>query len=45
MKGLVSNGETLEYDGEPHGLTNTVPDKLNNDLLSFLRAPARVAAL
>ncbi len=45
MKNLVANSETLEYDGEPHGLTNTVPDKLNNDLLSFLRAPARVAAL
>ena len=45
MKSLVANSETLEYDGEPHGLTNTVPDKLNNDLLSFLRAPARVAAL
>ncbi len=45
MKGLVANSETLEYDGEPHGLTNTVPEKLNNDLLAFLRAPARIAAL
>ena len=45
MKGLLANSETLVYDGEPHGLTNTVPDKLNNDLLTFLRAPARLAAL
>lgn len=45
MKSLVANSEVLEYDGEPHGLTNTVPDKLNNDLLTFLRAPSRVAAL
>ena len=41
MKSLLANSETLEYDGEPHGLTNTVPEKLNNDLLAFLRAPAR----
>ena len=45
MKSLVANSELLEYDGEPHGLTNTAPDKLNEDLLRFLRAPARVAAL
>ena len=45
MKGLLANSETIEYDGEPHGLTNTVPDRLNEDLLTFLRAPARLAAL
>ena len=45
MKSLLANSETIEYDGEPHGLTNTVPDRLNNDLLTFLRTPARVAAL
>lgn len=45
MKGLLANSEVLEYDGEPHGLTNTVPDKLNNDLLAFVRAPSRIAAL
>ncbi|GAA3749844.1 alpha/beta fold hydrolase [Terriglobus aquaticus] len=45
MKSLVANSELLEYDGEPHGLTNTAPDKLNEDLLRFLRAPGRVAAL
>lgn len=45
MKSLVADSEMLEYDGEPHGLTNTAPDKLNSDLITFLRAPARVAAL
>ncbi len=45
MKSLLANSETLEYNGEPHGLTNTVPDRLNEDLLRFLRAPAKVAAL
>lgn len=45
MEGLLANSETIEYDGEAHGLTNSAPDKLNNDLLTFLRAPVRVAAL
>jgi non-heme chloroperoxidase len=33
---LIPNAELLEYDGEPHGLTATAPDKLNADLLNFL---------
>ncbi|WP_419804767.1 alpha/beta fold hydrolase [Terriglobus sp.] len=45
MKGLVANSESIEYDGEAHGLTNSAPDKLNHDLLTFMRAPARVAGL
>ena len=45
MGSLLANSETLVYDGEPHGLTNTVPDKLNNDLLTFLRASPKLAAL
>ncbi len=45
MKALLANSETLAYDGEPHGLTNTVPDRLNEDLLRFLRTPAKVATL
>ncbi len=34
---LVPGAEILEYEGEPHGLTNTAPDRLNSDLLAFLR--------
>lgn len=45
MKGLVANSESIEYDGEAHGLTNSAPDRLNSELITFLRAPARVAAL
>ena len=45
MKGLVANSETLVYDGEAHGLNVTAPEKLNNDLLTFLRAPAKLAAM
>ena len=35
---LIPHAELLEYDGAPHGLNATVPDKLNADLLSFLRS-------
>ena len=34
---IIPGAELLEYDGEPHGLTATAPDKLNADLLNFLR--------
>ena len=34
---IIPNAELLEYDGEPHGLIATAPDKLNADLLRFLR--------
>ena len=42
---LLSNAELLEYDGQPHGLTATVPKQLNDDLLAFLGRPAATAAL
>jgi non-heme chloroperoxidase len=34
---LIPQAELLEYPGEPHGLTATAPDKLNADLIAFLR--------
>jgi non-heme chloroperoxidase len=33
----IPNAELLEYEGAPHGLTATAPDRLNEDLLEFLR--------
>ncbi len=45
MEGLLANSQTIVYDGEPHGLNVTAPDKLNNDLLTFLRASSKLAAL
>ncbi len=33
---LLPNATLIEYDGEPHGLFMTVPDRLNADLLNFL---------
>ena len=33
---ILPNAKLIEYDGEPHGLFMTVPDRLNADLLSFL---------
>lgn len=35
-KRLVPHAELIEYQGEPHGLFATVPDRLNEDLLAFL---------
>ncbi len=35
---LVPHAELLEYEGAPHGLNATHADKLNADLLSFLRS-------
>ncbi len=35
---LVPGAQLIEYDGEPHGLTATVPDRLNRDLIAFLRS-------
>lgn len=45
MGGLLANSETIPYEGEPHGLNVTAAEKLNNDLLTFLRANPRLAAL
>jgi non-heme chloroperoxidase len=33
---ILPNAQLIEYDGEPHGLFATVPDRLNADLLNFL---------
>lgn len=35
--GAISGARLIEYDGEPHGLFATVPDRLNADLIEFLR--------
>ena len=45
MGSLLANSETIAYDGEAHGLNVTAPDRLNNDLLTFLRASPKLAAL
>ncbi len=33
---ILPNAKLIEYEGEPHGLFMTAPDRLNDDLLSFL---------
>uniref|UniRef100_UPI002600D66C alpha/beta fold hydrolase n=1 Tax=uncultured Aureimonas sp. TaxID=1604662 RepID=UPI002600D66C len=33
----ISGARLIEYEGEPHGLFATVPDRLNDDLIAFLR--------
>ncbi len=38
MAGFVSHAETVVYDGGSHGLLITQKDRLNTDLLAFLRA-------
>lgn len=35
---LIKNAELIVYPGAPHGLTDTHQDRLNADLLDFLRA-------
>ncbi|WP_337271139.1 alpha/beta fold hydrolase [Oryzifoliimicrobium ureilyticus] len=32
----ISGAKLIEYDGEPHGLFATAPDRLNQDLIDFL---------
>lgn len=32
----IPGAKLIEYDGEPHGLFATVPDRLNQDLIGFL---------
>ena len=32
----IAGAKLLEYDGEPHGLFATVPDRLNKDLIEFI---------
>jgi non-heme chloroperoxidase len=33
----IPHAQFIEYDGEPHGLFATAPDRLNADLIDFLR--------
>ncbi|WP_018901814.1 alpha/beta hydrolase [Rhizobium sp. 2MFCol3.1] len=33
----ISGAKLIEYEGEPHGLFATVPERLNEDLIQFLR--------
>ncbi|AQS87208.1 non-heme chloroperoxidase [Neoasaia chiangmaiensis NBRC 101099] len=37
---LLPNAHYIEYEGAPHGLFATVPDRLNQDLLAFLNKTA-----
>ncbi|MGI2034038.1 alpha/beta fold hydrolase [Rhizobium panacihumi] len=32
----ISGSKLIEYDGEPHGLFATAPERLNRDLIEFL---------
>jgi non-heme chloroperoxidase len=38
VKRLVPSARLIEYEGGPHGITDTHKDRLNNDLLAFLRS-------
>jgi|GEM_PF-7056244 len=35
---LVKGAQLIVYSGVPHGLTHTLKDKLNTDLLAFLKS-------
>ncbi|HLT25670.1 MAG TPA: alpha/beta hydrolase, partial [Zeimonas sp.] len=35
---LVKNARLIEYGGAPHGLTETHKDRLDADLLDFIRS-------
>ncbi len=37
---LVKNAREIYYPGAPHGLTATMQDRVNDDLLAFIRATA-----
>ena len=41
---LISTSKLIEYDGEPHGLTATAADRLNEDLLLFITGAAESVA-
>ena len=34
---MIAGAQLIEYDGEPHGLQATAKDRLNQDLLAFVR--------
>jgi non-heme chloroperoxidase len=41
---LIRGAKEIYYPGAPHGLTSTLQDRVNADLLSFLRGAAKTAA-
>ena len=41
---LIRGAKEIYYPGAPHGLTATLQDQVNTDLLKFLRTAARAAA-
>ena len=38
VKRLVKSARLIEYEGGPHGVTDTHKERLNNDLLAFVRS-------
>lgn len=38
VKRLLPSAQLIEYKGAPHGITDTHKERLNNDLLSFIRS-------
>lgn len=38
VKRLLPRAQLIEYAGGPHGITDTHKDRLNNDLLAFIRS-------
>ena len=41
---LIKGAKEIYYPGAPHGLTATLQDQVNRDLLAFLRTAAKAAA-
>jgi non-heme chloroperoxidase len=41
---LIKGAKEIYYPGAPHGLTATLQDQVNRDLLAFLKSAARAAA-
>jgi non-heme chloroperoxidase len=41
---LIRGAKEIYYPGAPHGLTATLQDQVNKDLLSFLKSVAKTAA-
>jgi non-heme chloroperoxidase len=41
---LVRGAKEIYYSGAPHGLTSTLQDQVNADLLAFLKSAAKTAA-
>ena len=41
---LVKGAKEIYYPGAPHGLTSTLQDQVNADLLAFLKSAAKTAA-